>query len=460
MKNYLSGNRIFIKIFLWFWLTFLLIAVIFFISPLLIQSNSLPGGWRATTTTALIIYGQTAAEIYEREGAESLKKYLERIETTSEFRGFLLNKEQKELSDRKLSADFYSILNRQNEKDEPLFEPNRFSVLAKVEFSTQSNQYIFLCEIPRKITYSMFAVEPTVRFLRLSLLLFVSLFVCFWLARYLTKPIIKLNNAAKRISKGDLTTRIGSIFGKRRDELTNLSQTFDQMAEQLESLIKSQSRLLGDISHELRSPLARLQVAASLAREAEDKAEIEDSIDVIEREAANINEMINQLLTLTKLETLGQTASFTKIKIDSLIREIVSDAQFETTQKKRKVEIKRLDEGSLSGERKLLRSAIENIIRNAVKYTPEETTVEIEGSRQADKFVIKVRDYGNGVPEAELTKIFQPFYRVAPDRDRSSGGTGLGLAIAQRAVKLHNGTIEAVNAVEGGLSVTITLPIE
>lgn len=461
MKNYLSGNKIFIKIFLWFWLTGLLIGLIFFLSPIVIQSDSLLGGWRATTTTALIIYGQTAADLYEREGAEELKKYLERIETDSKFRGFLLSLERKELSNRSLPNGFDTVLKRDLVKNEPQFEPKNFNILAMLKISTQDNQYIFLSEIPRTISYSVFAVEPNVRFLRVSLLILTSFLVCFWLTRHLTKPIVKLNNAAMQISKGDLTTRIGSIFGGRKDELTNLSQTFDQMAEQLESLIKAQNRLLGDISHELRSPLARLRVATSLARDGVDKIEVDEALDVIEREAANLNEMINQLLTLTKLETLNQTTSFTKIEMARLIHEIVADVRFENLQKNRTIKIGKLDECHLQGEQKLLRSAIENVIRNAIKYTLEDTEVEINGFYESDeKFVIKVRDYGNGVPESELKDIFEPFYRIADDRDRSSGGTGLGLAIAHRAVKLHGGTINAVNAEDGGLIVTILLPTQ
>jgi signal transduction histidine kinase len=457
MKNILLGNRLFIKISLWFWLAGLIIGLVFFLAPIIAQSDYLGGGWQSTTNTALVIYGQTAADLYEREGSEALQKYLQRIETESEIKGFLLNSEKKEVSNREPQSDFQPLLRGDLQKNETQFEAKNLNVLAAVKITTQSNEYIFLGEIPRTVSYSIFAVPPPVRFLRITLLIFTSLLVCFWLARHLTAPIVKLNDAAKRISKGDLTARIGAIFGGRNDELTDLSRNFDQMAEQLEALKNAQSRLFGDISHELRSPLARLNVATALARGG-DKIEIDDALNVIEAEAATINEMIGQLLTIAKLESPDQNLQLNEIDVNELLREIVADAKFETINKTKTLEIRSLEQHSIPGDRKLLRSAIENAVRNALHYTAENTTVEIDAYHENKKFVIKIRDHGSGVPENALKDLFQPFYRVENARERSSGGTGLGLAIADRAAKLHGGTIKALNAKDGGLIIIISLP--
>lgn len=458
MKNFLSDNRLFIKIFFWFWLATLLINGIFFVLPVIVSSEYFPGGWRVVTETALNIYGQSAAEIYERDGSEAAKNYLEKVESGAKVRSFLLNSENKEIANRDLPKNIDGIINRVLAKNEPQFESENISTLFSArKISTAKGTYIFLNEIPRNFAYSIFAADPQVRIFRFSLILLTSFLVCFWLTRYLTTPIIKLNQAAQQLATGDLTTRIGFIFGKRKDELTNLSQNFDQMAEQLENLIKAQSRLLGDISHELRSPLARLRVAATLARDG-NKIEVEEAIDVIEREAANINEMIDQLMTLTRLETLNQDVNFTEINLGQVVREIAEDADFETLNKNKTIKIVELQDYKIKGESKLLRSAIENVVRNAIKYTAKNAAVEIKVDEEYKMIVLSIRDYGEGVPETSLNNLFQPFYRVEDDRDRLSGGTGLGLAIAKRAVKIHHGKISAENAVGGGLLVKIILP--
>jgi signal transduction histidine kinase len=297
--------------------------------------------------------------------------------------------------------------------------------------------------------------------LRLLMVLLIGGIFCFWLARYLTKPLLNLRATTNELAEGNLGARVGTKLTKRRDEVGHLGRDFNGMAERLESMVKAQQRLLGDISHELRSPLARLGVALGLARQ-RSGPEATASLDRIERESDNLNELISQLLILNKLESGTDARKRTNVDLASLVHEVAEDADFEARSLNRSVKIVNSDPCSIYGVEELLRSAVENVVRNAVRFTPEGTAVEVELKKQngsSDNFaIISVRDRGNGVPNESLEKIFQPFYRTEDARDRQSGGgTGLGLAITERAVRMHGGTVEATNAPGGGLAVKMKL---
>jgi two-component system sensor histidine kinase CpxA len=235
------------------------------------------------------------------------------------------------------------------------------------------------------------------------------------------------------------------------------------MAERLESMVKAQQRLLGDISHELRSPLARLGVALGLARQ-RSGPDANGALDRIERESDNLNEMISQLLTLTRLESGTDGRKRAEIDLAALVRDVAEDADFEARSVNRSVQVVWTERCTINGIEELLRSAVENVVRNAVRFTPEGTAVEVALQRQngaSDRYaVISVRDRGKGVPEEALERIFRPFYRAEDARDRQSGGgTGLGLAITERAVRMHGGSVVATNAKDGGLSVEMRLKL-
>ncbi len=296
--------------------------------------------------------------------------------------------------------------------------------------------------------------------LRRFLIIAISLgVVSFALARYLTSPTIKLRRATRQLAEGDLSTRVGAQMGKRRDELADLGRDFDVMAERIEILMTTQRRLLGDISHELRSPLARLQLALELAEDSAD-APTRAHLARIEIEAERLNAMIGQLLTLTRLESRNAPAQTISFDLADLVNNIALDADFEARGHNRRVQCELPDECSIVGDAGLLGSAIENVVRNAVRYTREETVVEVALQCQNAQALITVRDHGLGVPEESLSELFRPFYRVADARDRQSGGVGLGLAIAERAVRLHGGKVTASNAKGGGLVVEIGLPMD
>ena len=287
--------------------------------------------------------------------------------------------------------------------------------------------------------------------------------VVYFLSWYLTKPIVRLRAATQQLTAGDLTTRIGAPTGKRRDEVAGLMRDFDAMAERLETLVKAQSRLLNDISHELRSPLARLNVALGLARQ-RSGTESSEMMDRIELEASRLNELIGRILTLARLEDGEQLVPQTPVPLDELVANVAEDAEFEAQARHCHVHTT-IPEGDweVRGNASLLHSAAENVIRNAVRYTQEGTSVEIELSREqgikGPEVVLKVSDSGPGVPAASLEKLFEPFYRIDDARGRLTGGVGLGLAITERAVRFHGGRVSAHNREEGGLRIEIRLPL-
>src|SRR5205807_6665398 len=277
------------------------------------------------------------------------------------------------------------------------------------------------------------------------------------LATYLTSPVKKLQSAVQSFAEGNLDARVSPALGNRKDELADLGREFDHMAERIEALIYSQQRLLGDISHELRSPLARLSVALELARK-NSTERAAPALDRIEQEGERLNKLVGQLLALTRLESGAEKIALETVMLEDLVQQVIDDANFEANPLRKEVTAIQLEACRVNGSPELLRSAIENVIRNAVRYTPSGGTVEVSLRWKLDTAELTVNDQGPGVPESELKHIFEPFYRVSEARERSSGGAGLGLSIADRTVKLHGGSIEASNSATG-LRVTILLPL-
>ncbi|MEA3544155.1 MAG: ATP-binding protein, partial [Thermodesulfobacteriota bacterium] len=245
-----------------------------------------------------------------------------------------------------------------------------------------------------------------------------------------------------------------------RNELSGLAHDFDDMAGKIEALVSSQKRLLRDISHELRSPLARLGIALELARQQGLQEGQNKALARIELEAERMNVMIGQLLNLTRLESGAIDLPFQQFNLCDLLENLVADANFEAETRQCKIVYNAPATAAYFGSHDLLAQALENVIRNAVKYTADGSVVSVGLSVNTKKLKIQVADQGSGVPDETLAKLFDPFYRVADARDRQSGGMGIGLAIAERAIKLHGGTIVASNRSNGGLLVEIILPIE
>jgi two-component system sensor histidine kinase CpxA len=321
------------------------------------------------------------------------------------------------------------------------------SALSARRFEMGGEPYVFIVRWERPRMTPFFGESP-LRYFRYGGLLMTALLLCWALAKYLSSPIGKIRRATQKLAGGELDTRVADEVGRRFDELALLARDFDNMAERIESLIMSQKRLSRDISHELRSPLARMNVALEIAKQ---KATPESTpiLERIENESNRLNEMISRLLTLSKLETGSNDFERTEINLTRLVDQVASDADFEASGQNRSVKVVAVDECRISGSESLIQSAVENVLRNAVRYTEEGTTVEVSVANTGGRAEVTVSDHGGGVPEDELAKLFKPFYRVGEARDRGSGGIGLGLAIAEQAVKAHKGSITARNTGTG-----------
>lgn len=298
--------------------------------------------------------------------------------------------------------------------------------------------------------------EPDVRLVLLAFALAVSGVVCWWLARYVSKPVERLQSSARSLAAGNLEARVGEEFSRRQDELGVLARDFDTMADHVRNLLASKETLLRGMSHELRSPLARLRVALGLARR--EGADVARQFDRIELEAERLDMLIGQMLQLSQLRAAEPALPRGPVELASLVNEVVEDARLEASAINRGVEWTADGPVEIEGDHDLLRSAIENVLRNAVRFTPEGTAVHVALTRTRDNARVVIEDRGPGVPQLELQRIFEPFYRVAESRDRDSGGTGIGLAITARVVHLYGGEVIATNRAEGGLRVSLSLP--
>lgn len=287
--------------------------------------------------------------------------------------------------------------------------------------------------------------------------LLVSGLICFGLARYLAAPLKRLRAATQGLASGDLSVRVGPAMARRRDEMGGLGRDFDSMAGRLQEVIESQQRLMRDVSHELRSPLARLQAALGLARQRAGELAAPE-LDRIERETERLDELIGQILSLTRLAA-GGGMHREAVDLAAVLDGVAQDAGFEAAQRGRRVTLTVDQALTVDGDPELLHRAVENVVRNAVHYTDEGTAVELALQREAGQALITVHDHGPGTGEQNLDRIFDPFFRASEARDRASGGYGLGLAIARRAIEAHGGAISASNASGGGLLVSIRLPL-
>jgi len=285
-----------------------------------------------------------------------------------------------------------------------------------------------------------------------GLILVVVALLCWLLAINIVSPLRELAHTVERFGRGDLSARTGS---RRRDEIGDVARAFDQMAERIETLLTAERRLLQDISHELRSPLARLSFAAELSKTAEDRnaaaARIKKDID-------RLANLVGSLVEVTRVEGDPAARRVEEVDLRELVEELVEASRTETDA--RGCRFRLADTGTLMvrGDRELLHRAIENVLRNAIRYAPENSAIDVTLEMAGDAAWVTVRDYGAGVPEPMLAKIFQPFVRVDESRDSQTGGVGLGLAIAYRAISAHQGRIVAENAAPG-LRVRMEIPV-
>ena len=450
-------SNLFLKIFLWFWAT-VIVTGIALILTFVLGPRRVPSPWHATMAEITRYSGGVAVAAAERGGPSAASAYIRQAEQETHLRMCLFD-----LAGNAIAGDAcesFKSLAAHVVATRDFYFSMRFGIgRAALRLQGKSgHEYIFATELPVG-PRAAFGTDRALTVLQLCVPFLVSGFICYLLTRYLTTPILRLREASQQLAAGNLSTRADSSGGRRRDDLGDLVRDFNAMASRIEQLVFRQRQLISDVSHELRSPLARLNVALDLGRQRKGP---DSAFDHMEEDLGLLNEMIGRLLTLARLDTSVDSLSMMPVDLTELVAQTVSDANFESQGRSVDVSFLAHDQYFVRGDAELLHSAIENVIRNAVRYTEAGTTVEVilgdEYRSGASLVSILVRDYGCGVPESELVHIFQPFYRTANARDRMSGGVGLGLAIADRVIHVHDGTIRAGNASPRGLQIEILLP--
>jgi len=413
--------------------------------------------------SVLSIYAKTLVDLYSHGDHAGIARAVADLKKSNGLDTYLLDNANREIENRPISerALGLSVKAARSGMVEAIFEREMDCMAIPVN-GVDGKQYILISEAFRKNMGPPPPVNPGLTLMHIILILLTSGIVCYGFARYITYPVFVLREATKKFAAGELNVRIGKSVGARKDELSELAEAFDLMAERIESLMTLQKELLGDISHELRSPLARLNVALELSRRSAG-AGAERSLDRISQEAETLNNLIGQVLDLTRFESGIEGIRMAPVALDRLVKEIAADADFEAQGHKRNAKLLVCEECIMNGNEELLRRAIENVVRNAIKYTAENTSVEIslvQKTEYQNMFAeITVKDKGPGAPEADLAHLFRPFYRVSDARDRQTGGSGLGLAITDRAVILHHGKVTASNSKTGGLVVILQFPL-
>ncbi len=425
-------NSLFTKILLWFWAALIINTV----GSALISGLSGPRPYLLSRLVAFQL--QEARTAYEARGHEGLEDFTRRFHAVFAGSGILTDASGRDLL---TGEDDSALLGESHEE-------SRFPTFfrgATIARQSADGRYWFVFVIPHQRIASWFLLPQH------WWMMAVGVFLCYLLAFYLTDPVRKLQRAVEQFGRGDLSAR---AVPRRRDELGELGRTFDRMADRIQMLLEAEHRLLLDISHELRSPLARLRVAVELARSGENR---DAHLDRIDKEAERLNSLVGGLLQVTRAEGEPHALRREPVRVDRLLEALVTDSSLEAESRGSRMKLLSVHPSTVRGDAELLRRAIENVIRNAIRHAPAGTDVDAGLEFDNGRAVVRIRDYGSGVPEDSLPRIFDAFYRVETDRDRASGGAGLGLSIARRAVELHQGSIRARNALPG-LAVEIELP--
>jgi len=401
-------------------------------------------------------YADTAANLYVDEGPEALRGWLRNSMRQQHFRGALFNSEGRDILNRRLPPGLAPLIENAIAKNEPLQLVHPPHMLAVIPVSTAQGNFFWVANA-RIAPDTMQQNRQYTLIFQLVLGLACILLASWLLSRMFTRPIRQLQQSAGQLGSGRMQTRAPASLTTRGDEIGELAQSFDHMATQLEGLMSSHKQLLRDVSHELRSPLARLTVALELARDMAGDA-AQNDLARIGLEAERLNALIAEVLTLARFEQSAIQTDMSEIDLAALLQEIVADASFEAEAAGKRVQLINLDVCSMHADRLWLGRALDNVLRNAVRHTDAGTEVEIAMHCSSEQVIISVQDHGPGVPDEALEHLFEPFFRAEDSRARNSGGYGLGLAIARQVVELHHGDISASHATDGGLLVSITLP--
>lgn len=456
-------RRLFWRIFAAFWFATVFVLVAFaWISTRTFENQEIPGLDITRLQAAMDdLLSRTAREL--RHGNDDdTRRWLRTAAGFGPISIYVFPSGQDDLLNRPASADVRAAGLAALDAPRPT-DGTRFTIIdsdrlrARPIRTRDGRSYAAVAVLEGNFLSRLISRRPGTFWTHIGIAMVVSALFSLLLAGYVSAPLTRIRKSTRRFAEGDLDARVGYLRFGRSAEVVALAAEFDGMAERIKALVDSHRRLVRDVSHELRSPLARQRVALELARDG-DTAQVTASLDRIESEADRLQDMLAQALELSRLET-ATDASNDRIELDRLLEDVITNAAYEGAPHGRKVVLAQCERLSVTGSDSALHSAFENVIRNAIAHTADGSTVSVRLSRFGDDAQIIVRDHGPGVPEAELARIFEPFYRTDSARTRSSGGTGLGLAIAMRAIERHRGRIIARNLQDGGLEVAISLPL-
>jgi two-component system sensor histidine kinase CpxA len=467
-------HSLFVRIFVLFWLAMTLIVV----SSIAVTYTTAAREYEAQELQRRPSVAITASEVFAQNGLKALREWLESNKNTIPDRDFfIVGPDGQDILGRRLSdpaarrlefmaresaaaavTDGHPAEGRPPNELRPPGDPLNFrpSRQAPQIVAADGSAYTILL-VPRRPSLFGALALPGIPLAVLGIALTVSALTSWWLAQHLSAPIRRIQEGARAVASEKLDVRVSAGLDGRKDELAVLARDFDAMADQLKATRSARTQLLRDISHELRSPLARMRVALGLARQP--LTDPTRQLDRLEREIERLDSLISHVLKLARLHGTDTQFQREPLEIDEILQEVVHDANFEGAVKSCVVRLSGGARRAVVGNRELLHSAIENVLRNAVRYSPAGTAVDVKVGVTPDELEILVRDHGPGVPGGDLERIFEPFYRVAESRDRDSGGEGIGLAITSQVFKSHGGSAGAQNLAGGGLQVRLALPL-
>jgi two-component system sensor histidine kinase CpxA len=452
-------RHLFVKIFSWFWVTALAIISVIFLGRRVMDLKPIDSSTMYTSVASML--GEEAARAYEAGGPAGFVRVAKSLASGQGNQLFLLDESNRDVLSRAISRDALRLAREVRTGQLLATQGSLYERVAAYKFVSTSGRPYTLVLYEHTPDLNLTGVLLTAGIPFLLGLLGVVTILCFWLAYHIAAPIHGIQSTARRVAQGDLSARVPHAISTRHDELAALAIDFDSMVERLEMLIRTQRTLLNSVSHELRSPLARLNVSLAVIRK-QTSDEAANICDRMERDIGRIDTLIGQLLALSRLEAGLSSGERENVNFTLLVQEVVADGNFEAESLGKSVTLESAIPVILENADSLaLRSACENIVRNAIHFTRPATDVrvalKIDNTASTRQVILTVCDEGSGVPDDALQKIFTPFFRIN-GAARKSEGNGLGLAIAQEAIRLHHGSITASNRDLGGLEISVRLP--
>ncbi len=451
MRSFLDSvrHKLIWKVFGIFWLTTITVGVAnILITKQIVQSESRIEYLNQT----LQRLASDGVEVYETQGPRALTSWYKRTFRREELRVMLLDKQDKPLA---LPPRWRKLERHTADKPIPSAYYTLLQSLEQKPISDSGKRYK-LRVLPSAETDALYRLPGPLYLYRLGISFIIILVGSWWLSRSIARPVKVLTRASQSLADGNFNTNVSSKIGSRRDELGELAATFDEMASRIEKLLASQRQLFSNISHDIRTPLTRQKLAIELAREAADPRPM---LDKLEQQNQHIEHLIDNLLNFFRLDS-QQSLEKKPVQLDGLLKACLENAYIEMEAKSLHL-CTHIDSGlTIKGDATLLARAFDNLLANAMKYAPTFSEINMQASRVGPIIRIDIRDQGPGIPETDLKKVIEAFYRSDSSRGAATGGYGLGLAIVDKILKQHNGVLALANAAPTGLIATVSFSVQ